>query len=71
MRPELDRRSTIQRSLQEATEDIKAKLRSKDDQVTASVRDPPDLMRQHEVETTTLTRPRIVDYFNEDWRSWN
>ena len=32
---------------------------------------PPDLTRQHEVETTTLTRPRIVDYFNEDWRSWN
>ncbi len=32
---------------------------------------PPDLGPQHEVEITTLTRPRIVDYFNTDWRSWN
>ena len=46
MRPELDRRSTIQRSLQEATEDINAKLSSKDDHAKASVRDPPDLMRE-------------------------
>eukprot|EP01043_Picozoa_sp_COSAG02_P080918 COSAG02_NODE_19481_length_879_cov_2.248718_2_plen_38_part_01 len=38
MRPELDRRSTIQRSLQEATEDINAKLSSKDDHAKASVR---------------------------------
>ena len=46
MRPELDRRSTIQRSLQEATEDINAKLSSKDDHAKASVRDPPDLMHE-------------------------
>jgi len=46
VRPELDRRSTIHRSLQEATEDIKAKLTSKDNHAKASVRDSPDLMRE-------------------------
>ena len=42
--PELD--DKIQRSLQEAAEDIKAKLQSEDCLVKASVSDSPESMRQ-------------------------
>ncbi|RAL21798.1 polyamine aminopropyltransferase [Lujinxingia litoralis] len=32
---------------------------------------PPDLTAQHPVEVNTLMRPVIIDYFQDDWRSWN
>ncbi len=43
---ELDDKLAIQRSLQEAAEDIKAKLQSEDSLVKASVSDSPESMRQ-------------------------
>ena len=30
-----------------------------------------DLRPQKPVEPTTLAHPRIVEYFNDDWRRWN
>ena len=30
-----------------------------------------DLKAQSPVKPTTLTRPRVVEYFNRDWRRWN
>ncbi len=32
---------------------------------------PPDLRAQHEVRPNTLVHPRIVNYFQRDWRGWN
>ncbi|MEE2788498.1 MAG: polyamine aminopropyltransferase [Myxococcota bacterium] len=32
---------------------------------------PQDLQAQKPVEPTTLAHPRIVEYFNDDWRRWN
>ena len=46
IRLELDDKLVVQRSLQEATEDIKLKLHSKDSFVKATVSDPPELMRR-------------------------
>ena len=75
MRPQLDRRSIVQRSLQEATEDIKAKLSSKDDHAKASVRDPPDLMREKALfccdEPPSIWRdtkkPSVLQTWNAYW----
>lgn len=32
---------------------------------------PPDLQRRQPVEPNTLMRPVLIDYFRNDWRSWN
>ena len=51
IRPTLDDKLGVQRSLQEAAEDIKVKLHSKDCFVKATVSDPPELMRQQALST--------------------
>ena len=52
--PELDDKLAVQRSLQEAVEDIKVKLHSKDYFVKASVIDPPELIRQQALSSCNL-----------------
>ena len=75
IRPKLDDKLGVQRSLQEATEDIKVKLHSKDNFVKAAVRDPPELMRQQALSTCNSPpsdwrdqqKPSVLQLWNAYW----
>ena len=75
IRPKLDDKLGVQRSLQEATEDIKVKLHSKDCFVKATVRDPPELMRQQALSTCNSPpsdwrdqqKPSVLQLWNAYW----
>jgi len=65
----------VQRSLQEAAEDIKVKLHSKDCFVKATVSDPPELMRQHALSSCDTPpsnwrdhqKPSVLQLWNAYW----
>ena len=75
IRPKLDDKLGVQRSLQEAAEDIKVKLHSKDCFVKATVRDPPELMRQQALSTCNSPpsdwrdkqKPSVLQLWNAYW----
>ena len=75
IRPKLHDKLGVQRSLQEATEDIKVKLHSKDNFVKATVRDPPELMRQQALSTCNSPpsdwrdqqKPSVLQLWNAYW----
>jgi hypothetical protein len=73
--PELDDRLAVQRSLQEAVEDIKVKLHSKDYLLKATVSDPPELIRQQALSSCNLppfywrdqNKPSDLQLWNAYW----
>eukprot|EP01043_Picozoa_sp_COSAG02_P033369 COSAG02_NODE_2273_length_9263_cov_10.296377_5_plen_429_part_00 len=75
IRPTLDDKLGVQRSLQEAAEDIKVKLHSKDCFVKATVSDPPELMRQKALSTCNSPpsdwrdqqKPSVLQLWNAYW----
>ena len=75
IRPKLDDKLGVQRSLQEAAEDIKVKLHSKDCFVKATVRDPPEWMRQQALSTCNSPpsdwrdkqKPSVLQLWNAYW----
>ena len=72
---ELDDKLGVQRSLQQAAEDIKVKLHSKDFFVKATVSDPPELMRQQALSTCNSPpsdwrdqqKPSVLELWNAYW----
>ena len=60
-RQALDQKCAVHRSLQQAAEDIKAKLSSEDDVVKDSVRDAPDSMREQALSSCRTPAPAWRD----------